>query len=293
MKYLSIREIIDEAKKNKVKISELVKNEQVKDIKEYNDVSVTTIYSKMKDAYQVMCNSIDMGLKEKCNLKIEQEGGAKIYNKYVNEGKSIFGNKIGSAVAMALAVSELNASMGKIVAAPTAGSCGILSAAIVSIKNIYNIDEEKVVDSLFTASAIGMVISNVMNIAGASGGCQAECGVAQGMAAAAIVEMLDGDYDQIENAIAISLKNIEGLVCDPVAGLVECPCIKRNASGVINAILAADMALAGIKSIIPVDEVILAMKQVGDVMDDRLKETAMGGLAATETGKKLKKKIFN
>lgn len=293
MKYLSIREIIDEAKKNKVKISELVKNEQVKDIKEYNDVSVTTIYNKMKDAYQVMCNSIDMGLKEKCNLKIEQEGGAKIYNKYVNEGKSIFGNKIGSAVAMALAVSELNASMGKIVAAPTAGSCGILPAAIVSIKNIYDIDEEKVVDSLFTASAIGMVISNVMNIAGASGGCQAECGVAQGMAAAAIVEMLDGDYDQIENAIAISLKNIEGLVCDPVAGLVECPCIKRNASGVINAILAADMALAGIKSIIPVDEVILAMKQVGDVMDDRLKETAMGGLAATETGKKLKGKVFN
>ena len=293
MKYLSIREIIDEAKKNKVKISELVKNEQVKDIKEYNDVSVTTIYNKMKDAYQVMCNSIDMGLKEKCNLKIEQEGGAKIYNKYVNEGKSIFGNKIGSAVAMALAVSELNASMGKIVAAPTAGSCGILPAAIVSIKNIYNINEEKVIDSLFTASAIGMVISNVMNIAGASGGCQAECGVAQGMAAAAIVEMLDGDYDQIENAIAISLKNIEGLVCDPVAGLVECPCIKRNASGVINAILAADMALAGIKSIIPVDEVILAMKQVGDVMDDRLKETAMGGLAATETGKKLKEKVFN
>lgn len=293
MKYLSIREIIDEAKKNKVKISELVKNEQVKDIKEYNDVSVTTIYNKMKDAYQVMCNSIDMGLKEKCNLKIEQEGGAKIYNKYVNEGKSIFGNKIGSAVAMALAVSELNASMGKIVAAPTAGSCGILPAAIVSIKNIYNINEEKVIDSLFTASAIGMVISNVMNIAGASGGCQAECGVAQGMAAAAIVEMLDGDYDQIENAIAISLKNIEGLVCDPVAGLVECPCIKRNASGVINAMLAADMALAGIKSIIPVDEVILAMKQVGDVMDDRLKETAMGGLAATETGKKLKEKVFN
>ncbi len=293
MKYLSIREIIDEAKKNKVKISELVKNEQVKDIKEYNDVSVMTIYNKMKDAYQVMCNSIDMGLKEKCNLKIEQEGGAKIYNKYVNEGKSIFGNKIGSAVAMALAVSELNASMGKIVAAPTAGSCGILPAAIVSIKNIYNINEEKVIDSLFTASAIGMVISNVMNIAGASGGCQAECGVAQGMAAAAIVEMLDGDYDQIENAIAISLKNIEGLVCDPVAGLVECPCIKRNASGVINAMLAADMALAGIKSIIPVDEVILAMKQVGDVMDDRLKETAMGGLAATETGKKLKEKVFN
>ena len=292
MKYLSIKEIVEEAKKNKVKISELVKNEQVKGIKENNDVSVQSIYDKMKNAYEVMCKSIEVGLKEKCNLKIEQADGAKIYNKYVDDGKSIFGNGVGKAVAMAMAVSEVNASMGKIVAAPTAGSCGILPAAVISIKNIYNISEEKAVDSLFTASAVGMVISNVMNLAGASGGCQAECGVAIGMAAAAIVEMLDGDYDQIENAIAISLKNIEGLVCDPVAGLVECPCIKRNASGVINAILAADMALAGIKSIIPVDEVILAMKQVGDVMDDRLKETAMGGLAITETGKQLTKKIF-
>ena len=287
MKYLSIKEVIDEAKKNNVRISELVKNEQVKGIKEYNDVSVTTVYEKMKEAYLVMCNSIEVGLKEKCKLKIEQEDGAKIYDKYVEDGKSIFGNKIGKAISMAMAVSEVNASMGKIVAAPTAGSCGILPAALVSIKNIYNLSEEKVIDGLFTASAIGMVISNVMNLAGAAGGCQAECGVAQGMAAAAIVEMLDGDYDKIANAVAISLKNIEGLVCDPVAGLVECPCIKRNASGVINAILAADMALAGVKSIIPVDEVILAMKQVGDVMDDRLKETAMGGLATTDTGKKL------
>ena len=292
MKYLSIKEIVDEAKKNKVKISEIVKNEQVKGIKETNDVSVQSIYDKMKKAYEVMCKSVEVGLKEKCDLKIEQVDGAKIYNSYVEDGKSIFGTGVGKAVAMAMAVSEVNASMGKIVAAPTAGSCGILPAAVISIKNIYNVSEEKVVDSLFTASAIGMVISNAMNLAGASGGCQAECGVAQGMAAAAIVEMLDGDYEQIENAVAISIKNIEGLVCDPVAGLVECPCIKRNASGVINAILSADMALAGIKSIIPVDEVILAMKQVGDVMDDRLKETAMGGLATTDTGKMLSKKIF-
>ena len=141
MKYLSIKEVIDEAKKNNVRISELVKNEQVKGIKEYNDVSVTTVYEKMKEAYLVMCNSIEVGLKEKCKLKIEQEDGAKVYDRYVEAGKSIFGNKIGKAISMAMAVSEVNASMGKIVAAPTAGSCGILPAALVSIKNIYNLSK--------------------------------------------------------------------------------------------------------------------------------------------------------
>lgn len=285
MKYLSIKELINKAKKYGVRISELVKTSQSKE----HNVSVDELCAKMKKTYDVMKESIETGLSKNSNLKIEQNDASKIYKKYVDDGKSIFGSKVGQAVAMAMAVSEVNAGMGKIVAAPTAGSCGIIPAAIVTIKNIYGISEEKVIDSLFTASAIGMVISNVMNIAGASGGCQAECGVAQSMAAAAIVDMLDGDYEQIANAVAISLKNIEGLVCDPVAGLVECPCIKRNASGVINAILAADMALAGVVSIIPVDEVIQSVKQVGDIMDDRLKETAMGGLAVTETGKVIMK----
>ena len=285
MKYLSIKELINETKKNSLRISELVKISQSKE----HNVSVDELCAKMKKTYEVMNESIETGLSKKSNLKIEQNDASKIYKKYVDDGKSIFGSKVGEAVAMAMAVSEVNAGMGKIVAAPTAGSCGIIPAAIVTIKNIYGISEEKVIDSLFTASAIGMVISNVMDIAGASGGCQAECGVAQSMAAAAIVDLLDGDYEQIANAVAISLKNIEGLVCDPVAGLVECPCIKRNASGVINAILAADMALAGVVSIIPVDEVIQSVKQVGDIMDDRLKETAMGGLAATDTGKVIMK----
>ena len=283
MKYTLIKELINEAEKNNIRISELVKEDQAKEL----NLSIDAVYKKMKTAYDVMTKSIETGLKDKCKLKIEQEDGAKIYKKYVDDGKSIFGSKLGQAVAMALAVSEVNASMGKIVASPTAGSCGIIPAAIVSIKNIYNISEEKVIDSLFTSAAIGMIISNTMNLAGASGGCQAECGVAQAMAAAAIVDMLDGSNEQIANAVAISLKNIEGLVCDPVAGLVECPCIKRNASGVMNAILAADMALAGIVSVIPVDEVIKAVKQIGDIMDDRLKETAMGGLATTETGKSM------
>lgn len=284
MKYTSIKELINESEKNGLKISDLVKKDQAKEL----NLSIDEIYKRMKEAYEVMNKSIETGFNEKCELKIEQEDGAKIYKKYVDDGKSIFGNKLGQAVAMALSVAEVNASMGKIVASPTAGSCGIIPAAIVSIKNIYGINEEKVIDSLFTSAAIGMIISNTMNLAGASGGCQAECGVAQSMAAAAIVDMLGGNNEQIANAIAISLKNIEGLVCDPVAGLVECPCIKRNASGVMNAILAADMALAGIVSVIPVDEVIKAVKQIGDIMDDRLKETAMGGLATTDTGKNMK-----
>lgn len=284
MKYTSIKELINESEKRGLRISDLVKKDQAKEL----NLSIDDIYKRMKNAYEVMNKSIETGFKEKCELKIEQKDGAKIYKKYVDDGKSIFGSKLGQAVAMALSVAEVNASMGKIVASPTAGSCGIIPAAIVSIKNIYNISEEKVIDSLFTSAAIGIIISNTMNLAGASGGCQAECGVAQGMAAAAIVDMLGGNNDQIANAVAISLKNIEGLVCDPVAGLVECPCIKRNASGVMNAILAADMALAGIVSVIPVDEVIKAVKQIGDIMDDRLKETAMGGLATTDTGKNMK-----
>lgn len=288
MNYSSIQELLDIAKEKGLKLHQYVIEEQA----ESSGKSIQEIYDKMQEAYYVMCRSIDTGLNEKCPLKIEQEDGAKIFKKYVDDGKSIFGNKIGMVIARAMAVSEVNASMGRIVASPTAGSCGIIPASLISIRDIYNVDEKDIIGGLFTASAIGMVIANIASIAGATGGCQAECGAAQAMSAAAITEILGGDNEQIANSIAIAIKNIEGLVCDPVAGLVECPCIKRNASGAINAILAADMALAGVKSVIPVDDVILSMKQVGDIMDDRLKETAKGGLAATITGKILRKKVF-
>lgn len=288
MDYVSIKEIIDKSNKDKKPIYQVVMEEQ----SDSAGLSIDALYHKMYTAYLAMCESIEKGLNEKSTLKIEQNDGSKIFKKYVDDDKSIFGSKIALVIARAMAVSEVNASMGRIVASPTAGSCGILPASLISIKEIYNLSDEQIVHSLFTASAVGMVIANVSSIAGATGGCQAECGAAQAMAAAAIVELLGGDNDKITNAIAIAIKNIEGLVCDPVAGLVECPCIKRNASGAMNAIVSADMALAGIKSIIPVDEVILAMKQVGDIMDDRLKETAKGGLATTDTGKALKKKIF-
>ena len=182
--------------------------------------------------------------------------------------------------------------MGRIVASPTAGSCGILPAAVLTMQAERNIPEHDCVMSLFTASAVGIVIANNASLAGAEGGCQAECGSASAMAAAALTELAGGTPEMIGNAVAIALKNVLGLVCDPVAGLVEIPCIKRNASGVAGAIVAAELALSGIKSAIPADEVITAMKKVGDMISPALKETAEGGLAATPTGRKLYEKVF-
>ena len=193
---------------------------------------------------------------------------------------------------MALAVSETNACMGKIVAAPTAGSCGILPAAILSVMDDRKIPEKDVVMSMFTASAIGLVAANKASIAGAEGGCQAECGVGSAMAAAAVTEMCGGTPQMVSDACAIAIKNILGLVCDPVAGLVEIPCIKRNAMGTANAFTAAELALAGITSAIPADETLWAMKKVGDSMSSALKETGEGGLAATPTGRRLKVQVF-
>ena len=187
---------------------------------------------------------------------------------------------------------DIRSTMGKIVAAPTAGSCGILPGAIGAVLKTKDVKKEDAVMSLFTAGAIGMVIANTASISGAEGGCQAECGSASAMAAGAIVEMCGGTPEMVGHATAIALKCILGLVCDPVAGLVEVPCIKRNASGVSLAFTAAELALAGIKSAIPVDEVIIAMKKVGDSMPSALRETAEGGLACTATGKRLQKEIF-
>jgi L-serine dehydratase len=199
---------------------------------------------------------------------------------------------IGNALIKALSASETNACMGKIVAAPTAGSCGILPSVLMTIATERKLDDEQLVMALFTASAVGIVIANKASISGAEGGCQAECGSASAMAAAALVELCGGSPAMVEHACAIAIKSVLGLVCDPVAGLVEIPCIKRNAMGAANAFVSADMALAGIESKIPVDEVIHAMKVIGDCMNPAFKETAEGGLAATPTAKRLMKEVF-
>ena len=210
------------------------------------------------------------------------------------EGKTIrvSGTFLTRAMSRALAVAGCNASMGKIVAAPTAGSCGILPGCLVSLYEDRGVSRDAVVLSMFTAGAFGMVIAQNASIAGAQGGCQAECGSAAGMAAASLVELMGGTPQQCADACAIALVNQMGLVCDPVAGLVEIPCIKRNAAGVMTAFSAADMALAGIRPYIPADECIAAMRAVGDALPASLKETAAGGLAATPTGRALREQVF-
>ena len=211
---------------------------------------------------------------------------------YSRRGEGVSGAFMARAMSRALAVAGCNASMGKIVAAPTAGSCGILPACLISLLEDRGAARDAVVMSMFTAGALGMVIAQRASIAGAQGGCQAECGSAAGMAAAAMVEVMGGTPQQCADACAIAIVNQMGLVCDPVAGLVEIPCIKRNVAGVMTAFSSADMALAGIRPYIPADECVEAMREVGDALPAALKETAIGGLAGTPTGKALREQVF-
>ncbi len=204
----------------------------------------------------------------------------------------LIGAAMRRAVMRAMAVGEANASMGKIVAAPTAGASGILPAVILTLEEEYKLSLEQLAKGLIVAGGIGLIIAKRSSIAGAIGGCQAECGSAAAMAAGMTVYLLGGTPTQMGNAVAIAIKNMMGLVCDPVAGLVEVPCIKRNAGSTLQAMLAADMALMDIKSTVPADEVIDAMKSVGDALPASLKETALGGLAMTPTAQAITKRIF-
>jgi L-serine dehydratase len=210
---------------------------------------------------------------------------------YKEKGRTLSGETANRAMMRALACSQNNAAMGRICAAPTAGSCGILPAALLTGAEELGLGEEGMLQGAFTAAAVGKIIVQNATVAGAEGGCQAECGSAAAMAAAALTEMAGGTPEQALHAAAIALKNIMGLVCDPIAGLVESPCSKRNASGVLNALSSADLALAGVESIIPFDEVVEAMYAVGLAMHPDFKETARGGIATTPTGQKLAKTI--
>ncbi|MDD2956012.1 MAG: L-serine ammonia-lyase, iron-sulfur-dependent, subunit alpha [Oscillospiraceae bacterium] len=285
--YRSVAELARQAgEKN---ISDLVLAQQAAQLER----PAEDIYREMAESFTVMKQSVSDGVAKDIRSASGLSGGnAWKMQRALEGGLTLCGPIFASALVKALAVSELNACMGRIVAAPTAGSCGILPAAVLSLMEARDIPEEKAVMSLFTAAGVGMVIANNASVSGAEGGCQAECGSASAMAAAALVEMCGGTPDMVCHSVAIALKNVLGLVCDPVAGLVEAPCVKRNASGVANAFTAAELALAGIESVIPVDEVILAMKRVGDAMPSSLKETAEGGLAATPTAAALRRKIF-
>ena len=249
------------------------------------------IMLSMQTNWQVMQASIERGIKNtEKSLSGLTGGDAKKLYAYRKLG--YMGQDVLSAAAYAVGISEVNAVMGRIVACPTAGSCGIVPAALYAAKMERNVSDQAIVNALFTAAGIGMVIDQNASIAGAAGGCQAECGTAAGMAAAAWVELAGGSPRQIGNAVALSIKNLLGLVCDPVAGLVEVPCVKRNGFAVIEAMLAADMSMAGIDSVIPVDEVIDAMNRIGKALPKSLRETSEGGLATTATAQAIEKRIY-
>lgn len=216
--------------------------------------------------------------------------GAKM-REYVQKGKTICGDYIGQVIAQALEMGESNACMKCIVAAPTAGSCGVLPAVLLPYQAREGLDDDAMVRAMYIAGAIGQVVAAKASIAGAAGGCQAEIGTASAMGAAALCYLGGGSSQAVCHAAAIAIKSMLGLVCDPIAGLVEVPCVKRNAAGAMIAMSSADMALAGIRSAVPPDEVILAMREVGDKMDVSLKETGVGGVAGTPFGQKIAEKM--
>lgn len=251
------------------------------------------VIEQMKKNLRVMREGAAKGVKNQEKSVSGLVGGdaKKIYS-YINQGETYAGTVPLKVASYALAVSEVNAVMGKVVACPTAGSCGILPAAVLAGAEQRHSAEEKIVDALFTAAGIGMIIAENASIAGAEGGCQAECGSAAAMAAAALVELAGGTVEQIGEAVALALKNMLGLVCDPVAGLVEVPCVKRNGFAAVHAMLAADMALAGVKSVIPVDEVIETMYKVGRLLPKSLRETSEAGLADTVTAREIERRLY-
>ncbi len=250
--------------------------------------SRSQLRSRMRERLEVMRRAAEQGLSRPVmSLSGISGGNAHRFWQWLADHEPLTGPILSRAVARAMAVNEVNAGMGCIVATPTAGSAGILPAVLLTLQEARGFDDEALVDALFTAAGIGAVIIRRASVSGAAGGCQAETGSAAAMAAGAATELLGGSPRQAVQAVAITLKNMLGLVCDPVAGLVEVPCVKRNAAGAAQCLVAVDLALAGVESVIPPDEVIDAMASIGRHMDERFKETAQGGLAATPTGRRL------
>lgn len=260
---------------------------------EQSQRSREVIIEHMEKNLEVMQASIKKGVAGVTSVTGLTGGDAPRINAYINQGNFLSGETILRAVQNAMAVNEVNAEMGLICATPTAGSAGVAAGVLSALADERQLTKEQQINFLFAAGAIGLVIANNASISGAAGGCQAEVGSASAMASGALVEVCGGTPEQSAHAVAITIVNMLGLICDPVAGLVEIPCIKRNALGASQAFISADMALAGVKSVIPVDEVIDAMHQVGMQMPSAFKETAEGGLAATKTGKKIMHQLFN
>lgn len=265
----------------------------LKEEAENKDLDEKQIFEKMRKNLKVMEDSANYALYNDVKSISGLIGGEALkLREYAESGKTLTGNFMVKAMARALSCSEVNAAMGKIVACPTAGSCGIVPASIISAGEKLKASEDDLVKALFTASGVGMLIAKNATVSGAEGGCQAECGSASAMASAAIVELMGGSVAQALNASAIVIKNILGLVCDPVAGLVEVPCAKRNAAGTVSALTSADISMSGVVSKIPFDDTVSAMYRVGRQLPCELRETALGGVAITPSGLRLKKQVF-
>ena len=289
MNFTKGTELLDLCKKYNKKIFQIMIEREIA----ITNTSEEEIINKMMISLEIMKNSVEKGLTEDIKSMGGLIGGdARRIKERSDTARPVCGLVMSKAISRSMAVLEVNAAMGKIVAAPTAGSSGILPGTLITIGEEFQLQDTQLVEALMTASAIGMIISRNATVAGAEGGCQAETGSAAAMAAAAIVEIMGGSPEMALHAAAICIKNVLGLVCDPIAGLVEAPCETRNAIGAANALISAEMALSGVKSIIPFDEVVDTMYRVGRCLPMELRETALGGLAATPTGKRLQQQIF-
>ncbi len=288
--FSTIKELVALATEQKKPISEIMIEQEM----EMTQQSREYIWEKMEKNLQTMKNAVERSVEgEGVFSPTGLTGGDALkMKKYRERGKTLSGDSILAGVQYALGTNEVNAAMGLVCATPTAGASGTLPGVVFSIADTMKLNHEQQVRFLFTSAAFGMVVANNAMIAGATGGCQAEVGSASAMAAAAAVEAAGGTPQESSEAFATALGNLLGLVCDPVAGLVEVPCVKRNAIGAGNALIAADMALAGITNVIPADETIEAMRSIGVRMPRELRETGLGGLAGTRTGVAIKMRIF-
>ena len=280
MNFINGAQLLDYCEKNNKKISEAMFERETTHL----EADPERTMEKMRKAYSIMKGSVKKPMEEDIISMGGMIGGeSKKLHTLRNEGKNLCGSLVSKAIAYAMGVLEVNASMGLIVAAPTAGSSGVIPGVLCSVQEEYGFSDEEIVQALFNAGGIGYLITRNATTAGAEGGCQAEVGSASAMAASAVVELFGGTPRQCMDAASLAIVNILGLVCDPIGGLVENPCQNRNAMGASNALVAAELVLAGIKSITPIDETIEVMYAVGKSLPSELRETSMGGLAIAKS----------
>ena len=287
--FRSLEEIIQKCDKENKEFWEIVLEDDIQE----RQTDAASSYARMTETWDAMLlAAVNYDKKLKSSSGLIGGDGDKM-EQYISQNESLCGEFLGQVIVGALQMGESNACMKRIVAAPTAGACGVLPAILVPYFKRIHKDSDRIIRSMYVAAGIGQVIALRASISGAQGGCQAEIGSASAMSSGALVYLEGGDCNQIIHAAAMALKNLLGLVCDPVAGLVEVPCVKRNVIGAVNAVSSAQMALAGITSRIPPDQVIDAMREVGDKMDVSLRETGHGGLAATPYGKGISERLFS